>query len=163
MISQPAQVVSVEGESAEVRIGADPACPVCAAGRGCGAGIFASLLKRRSVVVSLPNTIGAAAGQAVNVDIPERLYLSLLARLYLSPLLAGLAGAVLGHHLGSYLNANSAAADGLALTGALIGSGVAIGLTRKRSGVASAASMLSLSARPGARSCRERPDLGPNP
>lgn len=49
------------------------------------------------------NTIGATEGQAVIVGLPEFLFLSLVLRLYLYPLLAGLLGAAAGYFLASKL------------------------------------------------------------
>ena len=126
MIEQQGQVVSQRGGSLGIRMGATPGCSLCAQGKGCGAGIFGRLLARRPVEIWLPNTISARPGQLVGVGIPESVFLSLLARLYLLPLLAGLAGGGLAHYLGGALDAENAVSDGMVLLGAMLLGGLVL-------------------------------------
>lgn len=99
MIEQQARVVAVTGGKASVRLGGTTGCAHCDAGKGCGAGIFGRLLKRKPLTLELENSVGAQPGQPVMVGVPELVFLKLVAKLYLLPLLAGLAGAALGHYL----------------------------------------------------------------
>ena len=99
MIEQQGRVVAVIDGKAQVRLGGTSGCAKCDAGRGCGAGIFGRLLRRKPVTLDLDNTLNAGPGQPVLVGLPESLFLRLVARLYLLPLLAGLAGAGLGHYI----------------------------------------------------------------
>jgi hypothetical protein len=70
----------------------------------------------------------------VIVGVPEALFLGLVMRFYLFPLLAGLAGAGLGHYLGMKLGVGAGGSDALALlAGLLAGAGV---LWRGRAGPA---------------------------
>ena len=98
MIEQPARVIAADGGFARVRVGARAGCTACDKGRGCGAGLFGRLLGNGTVDLELPNPDGARPGQRVRLGIPERLFLRLTWGLYGWPLLAGLAGAVIGHY-----------------------------------------------------------------
>lgn len=120
MIEQQGLIVAVSGEIASVRLGGKSACAACNAGKGCGAGIFGRLLKRKPVVLELQNGPGARVGQSVMVGLPETLFLRLVFNFYLFPLLAGLAGAAIGHYVSVKLQVDSAASDGLALLGAVL-------------------------------------------
>ncbi|MEJ8566633.1 SoxR reducing system RseC family protein [Elongatibacter sediminis] len=129
MIEQQGCVIGVDGGTARIRVGPASGCPACDSGQGCGAGVFGRLLRRRPVELRLENGAGVEAGDAVFVGLPERLFLSLVARLYLLPLLAGLAGAALGHYLGTVADFSGARLDLAALAGGVTGVAVALGLT----------------------------------
>lgn len=126
MIEQQGLVVSVSGEAASVLLGGKSACAACSAGRGCGAGIFGRLLKRKPVVLELQNRSGARVGQSVIVGLSETLFLRLVFSFYLFPLTAGLAGAAIGHYVSVKLQAASAASDVLALLGAVLAGAFAL-------------------------------------
>ncbi len=123
-------MVAVEGGRISVRLGASTGCSACDAGKGCGAGLFGHLLRRKPVVLDFDNAVGADAGQAVVVGLPERLFLRLVMRLYLYPLLAGLAGAVTGHGVAGALQFSGLAADLTVLGAALAFAFVAMRLLR---------------------------------
>jgi sigma-E factor negative regulatory protein RseC len=115
MIEQQGRVVAVNDSLAEVRLGGTSGCTSCDAGKGCGAGVFGRLLKRRPVLLQLENTISARPGQPVMVGIPETLFLRLAARLYLFPLLAGVVGAAIGHYLAEAAQWGSSGTDAATL------------------------------------------------
>lgn len=115
--------MAVKDGLADVRLGGTTGCASCDAGKGCGAGVFGRLLKRKPVTVSLENTVDARQGQPVVVGIPETLFLRLVARLYLYPLLAGIAGAVIGYYFSAMGNVGSVGADLITLI-----SGLAFGI-----------------------------------
>jgi sigma-E factor negative regulatory protein RseC len=119
MIEQQGIVVALDGSSARVRLGGRSGCSVCDSGRGCGAGVFGRMLRRRPVELTLGNRLGVSPGQPVMLGLSESVYLALVARLYLLPLLAGLAGAVLGHHVSNLAALEAAAADLVTLLGAV--------------------------------------------
>lgn len=121
MIEQQGQVVDLNGATARVRLGGSSGCPACDAGKGCGAGIFGRLLQRRPVVLELDNEVQAVRGQAVIVGLPESLFLGLVARLYLAPLLAALGAAAAAHYLGEKTGLSPALSDLLTLVGAVAG------------------------------------------
>lgn len=131
MIEQQGQAVSRSGGKVRVRLGGTSGCAACEAGRGCGAGVFAKMLRRRTVELEFENHIGARRGQAVIVGVPEALYLGLVMRFYLLPLLAGLAGAAIGHYLAGRLGAGPTGSDLLALLAGL-GGGAAVLLRNRR-------------------------------
>jgi sigma-E factor negative regulatory protein RseC len=120
MIEQQGRVVAVRNGLADVRLGGTTGCSSCDAGRGCGAGVFGRLLKRRPVVLSLENTVDARQDQAVMVGIPEALFLNLVTRHYLYPLLAGIAGAAAGYYFSALGDFSSESADMLTLLGGLV-------------------------------------------
>jgi len=127
MIEQQGQVVRVIGDIVSVRMGASAGCPACDAGKGCGAGIFGRLLNRKPVTLDLLNDLDSSPGQTVVVGLPESLLLRLVSRLYLLPLLAGLAGAAIGHYLAYRAGAGAAMADGATLLGGIMaGAGVLV-------------------------------------
>ena len=124
----------VAGRFASVRLGGAIGCPACDAGRGCGAGVFGRLLRRRPLVLDIENRLDAVRGQAVVVGLPDALYLALVNRLYLLPLLAGLAAAAAGYYLASRAALAPAAADAVTLLGALLGGAAAVWRNRTHSG-----------------------------
>lgn len=126
MIEQQGLVVAVSGELASVRLGGKSACAACDAGKGCGAGIFGRLLQRKPVVLELRNGPGARVDQAVMVGLPEALFLRLVFSFYLLPLLAGLAGAAIGHYVSVMMLANASASDGITLAGAVLASALVL-------------------------------------
>lgn len=132
MIEQQGKVTAKADGRISVRLGASSGCSACDAGNGCGAGVFGRLLQRKPVTLDFDNTVGASTGEAVVVGLPESLFLALVLRLYLYPLLAGLAGAVLGHLLAGGLDWTGWVVDLAALGGALIGALLALRLSRQR-------------------------------
>ena len=136
MIEQQGLVVAVSGEIASVRMGGKNACAACNEGKGCGAGIFGRLLKRKPVVLELQNGPAARVGQSVMVGLPEALFLMLVFNFYLFPLLAGLAGAAIGHYVSVKFQTDSTVADGLALIGAVSAGVFALVWNRYRNGKA---------------------------
>jgi len=131
MIEQQGVVVASSGGRAQVRLGGRSGCAACDAGRGCGAGVFGRLLRRRPVVLSLENGLDAGQGQAVVVGLPESWFLTLVTRFYLYPLLAGLVGAALGHYVGVRFEAARAVGDAAALLGAVLAGTAAVRQNRK--------------------------------
>ena len=120
MIEQQGKVVSAADGSIQVRLGASSGCSACDAGKGCGAGVFGRLLQRKPVIVEFEDSLGADEGQAVVVGLPETLFMALVTRLYLLPLLAGLAGAVCGHWMAGTMALGPGATDFMALIGAVL-------------------------------------------
>jgi len=133
MIEQQGRVVRLSGNEAAVQVGPASGCPACAAGNGCGAGIFARLLQQRKpLLLQVQNVVGALPGQTVMLGVPERAFLHLLSRLYLLPLIAGLGGAAAGRLLADMLEITAGMADAASLVGAFISFGVVLFLLRGR-------------------------------
>ena len=96
------------------------------------AGVFGRLVGRRPVILELKNSLYSDVGQLVIVGLPEALLLRLVIRLYLLPLLAGLAGAALGHYISFSNGANAAMMDGAALVGAIAAGAAMLLINRRR-------------------------------
>lgn len=135
MIEQQGLVVAVSGEIASVQLGGNSGCPACDAGKGCGAGVFGRLLQRKPVILELHNQPGAKPGQAVLVGLPESLFLRLVFGFYLFPLLAGLAGAVIGHYLSVRLQLGAGAQDSIVLLVAVLAGAFVLRWNKRRNRV----------------------------
>lgn len=134
MIEQQGRVVAASESVVRVRVGSVAACPACAAGQGCGAGIFGRLLRRKPIELELTNNLHAKAGQSVLLGIPETVFLRLLLHLYMLPLLCGLAGAAIGNYLAQSIAAAAAWVDAATLLGAVLAGGVALWKSRTATG-----------------------------
>jgi len=131
MLEQQGRVIAVSGDFASIRLGGSRGCSACAAGKGCGAGIFARLFQRKAATLNLVNRLDVRAGQVVIVGLPESSFLFLVFRLYLFPLLAGLAGMTLGHYISAELDAQPILSDFASLFGGVAAGAVAILWNRK--------------------------------
>jgi sigma-E factor negative regulatory protein RseC len=133
MIDQNVQVVRCRDERLWVRIGSQTGCTACDNGKGCGAGLFAKLLRRKPVVLELArNDIEIEQGQMLTLSIPENIYIKLVFVSYGWPLLAALAGAIAGHSLCSWLQLGPVLNDaGTLLCGVLAG-GIAVIFVKKQ-------------------------------
>ena len=120
MIEQQGRIVRVEDGRAWIAVGPRLGCSACEAGQGCGAGLFGRLLKRKPVTLSVANPECYPVGKAVVLGIPELSFLRLVLRLYGSPLLAGLAGALICHQVCVAYGLSRAVTDFFTLVG-LIG------------------------------------------
>jgi sigma-E factor negative regulatory protein RseC len=132
MIEQQGKVVAADAGQISVRLGASTGCSACDAGKGCGAGVFGRLLQRKPVTLDFENSIGAVPGQAVMVGLPETLFMTLVLRLYAWPILAGLAGAVLGYLAAAGLGADRWVSDLATLSGGLLAAAQVMRRVRKR-------------------------------
>jgi sigma-E factor negative regulatory protein RseC len=131
MIEQQGRIVAIANGRAKVLLGGMSGCPSCDAGKGCGAGVFGRLLRRNPVVLELENEINARDGQAVMVGISEGIYLRLITRLYLFPLLAALAGAAIAFYFCVRVELGQAGSDVVTLLGGLACGTAAILWNRK--------------------------------
>ncbi len=115
------QVVSCQDEHIWVRMGSRSGCTACDNGHGCGAGLFAKLLRGKPVILKLKrNDLLAEPGQMLRLAVPEQIYLKLVFRSYGWPLLAALAGAWSGFGLGSWLQFGPLLIDVSTLLGGLL-------------------------------------------
>jgi sigma-E factor negative regulatory protein RseC len=98
MIEERATVVSVESGAAWVQTERRTACSSCAANKGCGTGVIAKVVGRRSPLVRALDPIGARPGESVIIGIGEDAVLRGSSAVYLVPLLAmfgaGIAGSI---------------------------------------------------------------------
>lgn len=126
MMEQQGEVIAVEATRALVRLGGKSGCAECDAGRGCGAGLFGRMLRRRPVVLSCDNHVQALPGQSVTVGLPEAWFLTLVARFYLFPIVAGLVGGGIGHYVSGELLLGALATDGLTLLAAVLAGAIVL-------------------------------------
>lgn len=131
MIEQQGRVIALDGGMATIEVGPVSGCPACDSGVGCGAGIFAQLLRRRKTELIVKNDIHSRHGEVVIVGIPEQLFMSLLIRLYLIPLFSGLAGAVFGYFCAMSLELEPIYTDLLTLIGAIVFFSTCLWFSRK--------------------------------
>ncbi|MEO1201235.1 MAG: SoxR reducing system RseC family protein [Pseudomonadota bacterium] len=80
---------------AVIDVDARAACARCAAGKGCGAGLFASSGSRR-VEASIPRSVEVTAGDRVAIDLADRALLPAALIVYGWPLAGSAVGALLG-------------------------------------------------------------------
>jgi len=133
MIEQNVQVVSCQENSLRVRMGSQSGCSACDNGKGCGAGVFAKLLRRKPVILELArNELSVEAGQMLTLAIPEQVYLRLVFDAYGWPLLAALAGAMAGNGLFVWLQFGPVMVDAGTLCGGLLAAGFAVRLIKSR-------------------------------
>ncbi len=116
MIEQIVQVVQCKDDRLWVRMGSQSGCAACDRGNGCGAGLFAKLLRKKPVTLELERTgENVMPGQMLTLAFPERLYIKLVVAAYGWPLLAGLAGAAAGHAIATQVGAGPVLIDASAL------------------------------------------------
>lgn len=131
MIEQNVQVIRCRDDRIWVRLGSNSGCSACDNGKGCGAGVFARLLRRKPVVLELPrNETAVKPGQMLVLEFPEQIYLKLVWNSYGWPLLAALAGAAAGTGMGRWWQFSSWQVDAFALFAGLLAAFVAVRILR---------------------------------
>jgi len=112
MIEQNVQVLRCNRESLWVRMGTQSGCTACDNGKGCGAGLFTKLIRRKPVILELArNNLKVEAGQMLTLAFPQQVYIKMVFASYGWPLLAALAGAFGGYGLGTWLQFTPAVID----------------------------------------------------
>ena len=133
MIEQNVQVLRCDKESLWVRIGTQSGCTACDNGKGCGAGLFAKLIRRKPVILKLArNEMVVEAGQMLTLAFPEQVYLKLVFASYGWPLIAALAGALAGHSLAVWAGLQAVAIDAATLSGGVLAAWVTMWFFRSR-------------------------------
>jgi sigma-E factor negative regulatory protein RseC len=110
-------VDSPDGARAIVMVRDVPACPRCAAGKGCGAGLLSTNTGERRIEASVPGGLAVAVDDDVEVSMAPDNILRAAAIVYGIPLLGALAGAVLAY----IVSLGDSGAAGAALAGLGIG------------------------------------------
>lgn len=132
MIEQNVQVLRCDGDRMWVRMGAQTGCSACDNGRGCGAGVFAKLVRNKPVILELARAgLEVEAGQMLTLAFPERVYLKMVFASYGWPLLAALAGALAGHGLGTWLKFGAGLTDAATLLGGILAAWLIIRFIRR--------------------------------
>lgn len=133
MIEQNVQVLRCDGESLSVRMGSQPGCTACDNGKGCGAGLFASLIRHKPVVLELArNGLDVEAGQMLTIAFPEQVYMKMVLVCYGWPLMAALLGAFGGHSMGSWLGFTPVLIDAFTLVGGVLAAWIILRFFRSR-------------------------------
>lgn len=133
MIEQNVRVLRCQGEQMWVRMGSQSGCSACDNGKGCGAGLFSKLLRRKPAVIELVrDNMDIEAGQMLTLAFPEQVFIKLVFASYGWPLLGALTGAVLGYSLTVQLQFGPAIVDMATLFGALLAGGLVPRLIRNR-------------------------------
>lgn len=128
MIYTSATVVSVRGagrrRTALVDVRADTVCARCAAGRGCGAGLFGRPETLRRIEVSVPEYAGIRKGDTVELAMQPGDLLTASMIVYGWPLAGAAFGALLAWQIGG--------GDAVTALAALAGLGTGVWLARRR-------------------------------
>lgn len=133
MIEQSVQVLRCDNESMWVRMGTRSGCAACDNGKGCGAGLFAKLMRRKPVVLKLAQTdVEVEAGQMLVLAFPEQVYLKMVFASYGWPLLAALAGAFAGNSLGKWLHFTPVLIDATTLVAGILAAWLVLRAFRNR-------------------------------
>jgi sigma-E factor negative regulatory protein RseC len=104
IIEETARVVALDGDQAWVTTRRRSACESCSANKGCGAGIMArSFSAGRTLQIKALNQVEAVVGEDVVLGIDDRVLVRSAVLMYLLPLLALMAGALLGEWLSEML------------------------------------------------------------
>jgi len=133
MIEQNVQVLRRDRDSFWVRMGSRSGCVACDNGNGCGAGLFAHLMRRQPIVLKLArNSLDAEVGQMLTLAFPEQIYIKMVLASYGWPLIAALGGAFGGYRLGEWLQLTSMAIDITTLIGGVLAALLIVLFIRKR-------------------------------
>ena len=89
-------VLSVSGHQATVKVETAAVCPRCAAGKGCGAGLFGASNASKSIDVELPPAADIRPGDTVALSISPQRLLHASVLVYGLPLAGALALLLLG-------------------------------------------------------------------
>lgn len=147
MIEQNVQVLQCNDERVWVRLGSQTGCTACDSGRGCGAGLFAKLLRREPVVLELArNDVYVEAGQMLTLAVPERLFLKLVFASYGWPLLAAVAGAYAAYSAGVWLQLGPLPVDLLTLAGGGVAAWALLRINRRANATESILQSLHMTA-----------------
>jgi sigma-E factor negative regulatory protein RseC len=96
MIEEDAIVVGTEAGIAEVEIQRRASCNACSARSGCGVSLLDRVLGRRPQRLLLANKLDARVGEQVVIGIPEGALLKAAIAAYMIPLLGLLSGGIIG-------------------------------------------------------------------
>jgi sigma-E factor negative regulatory protein RseC len=96
MIEEKATVLEVDSGVAWVQTERRTACSSCTANKGCGTGVIAKVVGRRSAVVRAIDPVGVSPGELVIIGIAEDAIVRGSSAVYLVPLLAMFGAGIAG-------------------------------------------------------------------
>lgn len=115
------QIQSLIADNGNVRalveVDVSQACPRCAAGKGCGAGLFTGSKRKRQVEVLVAEHLSLAAGDSVEISLGSENLLKAAVIVYGMPL----AGAIAAAGLAYLLQLGDSAAAIAAVSGLIVG------------------------------------------
>lgn len=121
MIEEQGRVLAISGRFAEVQTQRRGLCGLCAVQGACGTALLGRLLGRRPVQFRALNQAHARVGDRVLIGISEEGLLAAASAAYLGPILALIAGALLGEALGGpFADVASLFGAGLGFTLAIV-------------------------------------------
>lgn len=103
MIEEQARVLAVQADTATVAVERRSACGNCSASGGCGTAVLATWLPNRRLIVRVADAIGVTPGDLVVIGLDEQQFQRIALRLYATPLLGLMIGALLGQTVGPFL------------------------------------------------------------
>jgi len=99
VIEEHGRVVSVDGTLAQVETQRRSACDACRLQKGCGTSLLAQIMGHKRTRVTAINEIGACVDEHVIMGIKEDALVRGSMAIYAVPILAMLAGAIIGDQL----------------------------------------------------------------
>lgn len=122
MIREQGIVLETRGEIAWVETQRKSACGACQASKGCGTSVLSRLLGQKRTRVQALNEVGAMAGEQVVLGIEEQALVRGSLLVYMLPLLALFAGALLFEWLaGIYAPGLGFNAEAASIAGGMLG------------------------------------------
>ena len=106
-------VVSTDGSTALVRASGSSGCASCSESSGCGTRSLMAVFGGKTSMLRVANTVGAQAGDNVEIEIEQAKIIKMSALSYLVPLLGLIGGGMIGSALRF--------GDGIAFAGAMLG------------------------------------------
>lgn len=94
MVEQEARVITIEGDQLMLEAETRSSCNACEVKSGCGTSVLAKWVGRKFTRFQVKNTVDARVGDQVVVGLPESALVSGSVTIYLLPLLAMIAAAV---------------------------------------------------------------------
>lgn len=117
MIEEAGRVTAVEGDYAWVETQRQSTCGSCAARSGCGTSVLSRVLGQKSVRVRALDRVGTAVGDDVIVGLDDSALLRGSMAVYLVPLLALMAGAIMAEAVAPQWGLG----DGFTMLGGILG------------------------------------------
>lgn len=127
MIEERARVIAVEDGQLLLEAQTQSTCTSCAARQGCGTSVLSRWVGRKFTRFQVPNTVNATVGDEVVVGLAEKAMLQGSVLVYLLPLLAMIAAAVLADSL---IATDAGARELRVLVSAMAGFGLMLYLSR---------------------------------
>lgn len=106
-------VVSTDGRTALVRSSGASGCGTCGESSGCGTRSLMAVFGSKTSLLQVENTVGARAGDRIEIEIEQGKIIKMSALSYLLPVLGMIGGGAIGNALQF--------GDGIAFAGAMLG------------------------------------------